>query len=131
MAMGSEARPPVFYAMVADARLRDGIPDAAIDILKPAHAAQPGNDDIARRLGMAYVMTTKYADAMPVLDALLAKHPTDQGLLLAAIVSQYELVLGGQVASVADVTKMRRYVNAYKGSESALARKYLEAIQAK
>lgn len=131
MSMGSEARPPAFYAMVADARLRDGIPDAAIDILKPAYAAQPANDDIGRRLGMAYVMTTKYADAMPVLDSLLSRHPTDQGLLLAAIVSQYELVLGGQVASVADVAKMRRYVSAYKGPESPLARKYLESIQGK
>jgi predicted Zn-dependent protease len=117
--------------MVADARLRDGIPDAAIDILKPAYAAQPANDDIARRLGMAYVMTTRYGDAMPVLDGLLTRHPTDQGLLLAAIVSQYELVQGGQVASVEDVAKMRRYVGAYKGAESTLARKYLESIQSK
>jgi tetratricopeptide (TPR) repeat protein len=129
--MGTEARPPAFYAMVADARLRDGIPDAAIDILKPAFQAQPANDDIGRRLGMAYVMTTRYAEAMPVLDSLLSRHPTDQALLLAAIVTQYELVQGGQVASVADVAKMRKYVSAYKGSESALARKYLESIQAK
>jgi hypothetical protein len=129
--MGGELRPPVFYAMVADARLRDGIPDAAIDILKPAYEAQPANDEIGRRLGMAYVMTTRYGEALPVLDALLSRHPTEQGLLLAAIVSQYELVQGGRVPSVADVAKLRRYVSAYKGSESALARKYLEAIQAK
>jgi hypothetical protein len=129
--MGTDARPTAFYAMVADARLRDGIPDAAIDILKPAYAAQPANDDIARRLGMAYVMTTRYAEAMPILDAFLARHPTEQGLLLAAIVSQYEIVQGGQLASVEDVNKMRRYVTAYKGSESTLARKYLEAIQSK
>ena len=89
------------------------------------------NDEIGRRLGMAYVMTTRYAEALPVLDGLLSRHPTEPGLLLAAIVSQYELVQGGQVASVADVARMRRYVGAYKGSESALARKYLEAIQAK
>jgi VWFA-related protein len=129
--MGTDARPTAFYAMVADARLRDGIPDAAIDILKPAYAAQPANDDIARRLGMAYVMTTRYAEAMPILDAFLARHPTEQGLLLAAIVSQYEIVQSGQLASVEDVNKMRRYVAAYQGSESTLARKYLEAIQSK
>ena len=80
---------------------------------------------------MAYVMTTRYAEAMPVLDAFLSRHPTEQGLLLAAIVSQYELTQGGQVPSVADITKMKRYVAAYKGRESTLARKYLEAIQAK
>jgi len=80
---------------------------------------------------MAYVMTTRYAEAMPILDAFLSRHPTDQGLLLAAIVSQYEIVQGGQVASVEDVNKMRRYVTAYKGPESTLTRKYLESIQAK
>jgi VWFA-related protein len=131
MSMGTVPRPPWFYALVADARLRDGIPDAAIDILKPAYDAQPADDAIARRLGMAYAMTTRYADAMPVLDALLARHPADQELLLAAIVTQYGLVQGGQSPSVADVAKMRRYVGAYKGAESALARKYLEAIQSK
>jgi hypothetical protein len=80
---------------------------------------------------MAYVMTTRYGEAMPILDAFLSRHPTDQGLLLAAIVSQYEIVQGGQLASVEDVNKMRRYVSAYKGPESTLARKYLESIQAK
>ena len=131
MSMGTEPRPPAFYAMVADARLRDGIPDAAIEILKPAYAAQPANDDISRRLAMAYVMTSRYAEAMPVLDGFLARHPTDQGLLLAAIVSQFELAQGGQVLSVADAAKMRRYAGAYKGPEGALVQKYLQSMQAK
>jgi tetratricopeptide (TPR) repeat protein len=131
IAMGSEPRPPAFYAMVADARLRDGIPDAAIEILKPAYATSPANDELARRLGMAYVMTSRYADAMPVLDAFLEHHPTDQDALLAAILSQYELSQGGQVLSVADRAKMRRYAGAYKGPEGALIQKYLESMQAK
>jgi len=131
MSMGSELRPVAFYAMVADARLRDGIPDAAIEILKPAYGAQPANDEIARRLAMGYVMTSRYAEAMPVLDGFLARHPTDQGLLLAAIVSQYELVQGGQVLSVADAAKMRRYAGAYKGPEGPLVQKYLQSMQAK
>ena len=80
---------------------------------------------------MAYVMTTRYAEAMPILDAFLSRHPADQGLLFAAIVSQYEIVQAGQLASVEDVNKMRRYVAAFKGPESTLARKYLESIQAK
>jgi len=131
IAMGSEPRPPAFYAMVADARLRDGIPDAAIEILKPAYATAPGNDDLGRRLGMAYVMTSRYADAMPVLDAFLERHPADQDVLLAAIVSQFELSQGGQVLSVADRAKMRRYAGAYKGPDGPLIQKYLESMQAK
>ena len=131
MSMGTELRPAAFYAMVADARLRDGIPDAAIEILKPAYGAQPANDEIARRLAMGYVMTSRYAEAMPVLDGFLGRHPTDQGLLLAAIVSQYELVQGGQVLSVSDAAKMRRYAGAYKGPEGPLVQKYLQSMQAK
>jgi Flp pilus assembly protein TadD len=129
--MGTESRPAAFYAMVADARLRDGIPDAAIEILKPAYVAEPTNDEIVRRLAMAYVMTSRYAEAMPVLDSFLTRHPTDQGLLLAAIVSQFELAEGGQVLSVADAAKMRRYAGAYKGPEGALVQKYLQSMQAK
>jgi len=131
LSMGTESRPAAFYAMVADARLRDGIPDAAIEILKPAYVAEPANDEIVRRLAMAYVMTSRYAEAMPVLDSFLTRHPTDQGLLLAAIVSQFELAEGGQVLSVADAAKMRRYAGAYKGPEGALVQKYLQSMQAK
>jgi len=76
-------------------------------------------------------MTSRYAEAMPVLDGFLERHSTDQGLLLAAIVTQYELVQGGQVLSVADSAKMRRYAGAYKGPEGPLVQKYLQSMQAK
>jgi VWFA-related protein len=129
--MGQEPRPPAFYAMVADARLRDGVPDSAIDILKPAYEANPANDAIAWRLAMAHIMTGRYAEAMPVLDAYLTRHPAEQGLLLAAIISQYELVQTGQTLSEAERAKMRRYSGAYKGPEGALIQRYLQAMQAK
>ena len=92
MALGAEPRPAVVYTMVADARLRDGQPGSAIDILKPAYERDPANDEIGRRLAIAYAMTGRFAEALPAADKYLERHPTDQDMLLAAITSQYEAV---------------------------------------
>lgn len=131
MAIGTEARPTLVYTMVADARLRDGQPQSAIDILKPAYDRQPGDDEVGRRLAVAYVLTSRYADALPVLDAYLSRHATDQDLLLAAIVANYEVARGGQVLPESDLAKLRRYGAAYKGPDGALVTKYLQALQAR
>lgn len=129
IAIGSEPRPISVYIMAADARLRDGQPASAIDLLKPAYALDPANDDVARRLGMAYVLTGQYADAVPVLDAYLARHPADQDLLLAAVLAHYEAAQAGRTPSNADRERLRRYASAYRGSHAALVAKYVEILQ--
>ena len=96
LALGTEPRPAVVYAMVADARLRDGQAQAAIDILKPAYesaARQRG----ASRAGWRWptCWCSDYADAIPVLDATLARRSNDQEALVASLVAHYELVRGG------------------------------------
>src|SRR5262245_15297594 len=131
MALGSEPRPAVVYTMVADARLRDGQPTSAIDILKPAYEREPANDEIARRLAIAYAMTGRFGDALPVADKYLERHATDQDMLLAAITSQYELFRSGQVLSNIDRAKIRKYSVAYKGSNRALIDKYVTTMEAR
>jgi tetratricopeptide (TPR) repeat protein len=129
LALGQDARPDAIYPMIADARLRDGQPASAIDILKPAYDRAPSNDDIGRRLGIAYVLTGRFAEAVPVLDGYLTRHGSDEELLLAAIVAQYEVARGGQLLSNADRAKLRRYATAYRGPQRALIDKYLETLQ--
>jgi predicted Zn-dependent protease len=131
IALGTEPRPAAVYTMVADARLRDGQPGSAIDVLKPAFDRDPGNDEIARRLAMAYAMTGRFAEALPVADKYLERHGTDQDMLLAAITSQYEVFRGGQVLSNLDRAKMRKYAIAYKGNQRALLDKYLSTMEAR
>jgi Flp pilus assembly protein TadD len=131
MALGSEARPAVVYTMVADARLRDGQPGSAIEILKPAYDRDPANDEIGKRLAMAYAMTGKYAEALPIADKYLERHATDQDVLLAAIMSQYELFRSGQVLSNIDRAKIRKYSLAYKSSNRALIDKYVTTMEAR
>jgi len=131
LAIGNEPRPPAFYMMVADARLRTGQAQSAVDILKPAYERDPSQDEIARRLGMAYAMTGRHAEAIPILDNFLTRHPADQDMLFAAIVAQYEIAHGGQPLSNIDRTKLRKYAAAYRGSNQALVDKYLATINAK
>jgi tetratricopeptide (TPR) repeat protein len=131
MALGTEPRPAIVYTMVADARLRDGQPASAIEILKPAYERDPANDDLARRLAIAYAMTGKFAEALPVADKYLERHATDQDMLLAAITSQYELFRGGQVLSNIDRAKIRAYSRAYKGPDRALIDKYVTTMEAR
>src|SRR4029434_1965790 len=83
LSLGNEPRPAVVYTMAADARLRTGQAVSAIDMLKPAYERDPAQDAIARRLAMAYSMTGRHADALPVLDGYLTRRPTDQDMLLA------------------------------------------------
>jgi VWFA-related protein len=131
IALGTEPRPPTFYAMAADARLRTGQAASAIDILRPAYDRDPAHDEIARRLAMAYTMTGRYADAVPVLEGYLTRQPVDQDMLFAAIVAQYEVVRGGQTLSNIDRARMRKYAAAYRGSNQALVEKYLQTMDAR
>ena len=86
-AIGSAVRPPVAYAWLADARFRAGQPAAVIELLQSAHERWPADDDIARRLGLALVMTGRHGEASPVLEGYLSRHPKDEDALLAAIVA--------------------------------------------
>ncbi len=131
IALGTEPRPAAVYAMVADARLRDGQAASAIDVLKPAYDNNRTDDEIAKRLGMAYAMTGRYAEAVPVLDDYLTRHPADEDMLLAAIVAQYEVARGGQSLSNADLAKFRKYSDAYRGPYEALVEKYVTTLEAR
>jgi VWFA-related protein len=131
LALGNEPRPPEVYAMAADARMRDGQMDAAIDILKTGYDRANRDPQIGRRLGLAYVITARHADALPLLDAYLQQQPSDQEALYAAIVAQYEVARSGQTLSSVDRAKVRKYAAAYTGPQNALVDKYLAAMQAR
>jgi len=129
LALGKDPRPPVAYVVAADARLRIGQSQSAIDILKPAYDRDPTEDEIARRLAMAYAMTNRHTEALGVLDEYLRRHPDDQDMLFAAIVSEYEVVRGGQILSNIDRDKVRAYAAAYRGPNRTLVDKYLETMK--
>jgi len=130
MSLAGDARPAIVYTMTADARLRDGQPDSAIEILKPAYEREKTNDEIAKRLAVAYAMTARYAEALPIAEGYLTRSPNDQDMLLTALIAQYEVVRTGQVVlSNVDRARIRTYAAAYKGPQRALIDKYLTTME--
>jgi VWFA-related protein len=130
LALGKEARPPITYILLADARLRDGQSDSVIDVLKPAYERNRADDEIGQRLASAYLMAGRYAEALPVLDGYLMRHPTDQTALFAAVFAQYTLVTREKLAvSPVDQSKLARYVKAYTGPYQPLLAKYLQMMR--
>jgi tetratricopeptide (TPR) repeat protein len=129
LALGSQVRPLMAYTLPADARLRTGVPQSAIEILKPVYDRDATQDEIARRLAIAYAMANRHADAVAVLDAYLLRRPADQDMLFAAIASQYEAVRAGQGLSSFDREMLRKYAAAFKGTNQALVDKYLELMK--
>ena len=132
LAIGTEARPPAIYTMFADARMRTGQPTSVIDVLRPVVEREPGNDDLTRRLAVAYLITGRFAEALPLLDRYLTRNPSDADVLFSAVMAQYEVTTHAKVPlSDLERAKLTRYAKAYKGPQQALIAKYLSSMQAK
>jgi VWFA-related protein len=129
MALGAEERPLVAYMLLADARMRDGQVDSVVSVLKPAYAKNPANDDLGKRLAIAYLVTASFGEALPILDNFLTRHPSDADALFAAVLAQYQvsLVTGAELAP-ADKAKLLKYEKAYKGPQQALLAKYVTSL---
>jgi VWFA-related protein len=129
MALGSEERPPIAYTLLADARMRGGQADAVVSVLQPAYARRPADDELGKRLAIAYLMTAEFGQALPILDGYLTRHPADADALFAAILAQYQVALvTGAELSTADKAKLLKYEKAYKGPQQALLAKYVTSL---
>jgi hypothetical protein len=130
IALGTEPRLPLAYTLLADARLRDGQAASVIDVLKPAYERTPTDEEIGRRLMSAYLMLGRYAEALPILDSYLSRHPADEMANFAAVFAAYQVTTKERlVLTAADQAKLARYVRAYEGPYEALLTKYLETIR--
>jgi VWFA-related protein len=129
MALGTEERPLVAYTMLADARMRGGQVDAVVTVLKPAYAKHPGDDELGKRLAIAYMMTAAFGEALPLLDSYLTRHPSDADALFAAVLAHYQVATAtGAELSEADRAKLLKYGKAYKGPQQPLLAKYLSSL---
>jgi predicted Zn-dependent protease len=129
LALGTEQRPPIAYTLLADARMRGGQAEAVITVLKPAYAAHPTDDEVGKRLAIAYLVTAAFAEALPILDGYLTRHPTDGDALFAAVLAQYQVATStGAELSTTDRAKLLKYGRAYNGPQQPLLAKYLASM---
>jgi predicted Zn-dependent protease len=109
--------------------MRGGQPEAVVSILKPAYAQLPTDDELGKRLAVAYMMTAAFSEALPILDAYLGRHPADADVLFAAVLAQYQVTRAtGADLSTADRAKLLKYGRAYKGPQQPLLAKYLSSL---
>jgi tetratricopeptide (TPR) repeat protein len=118
-------RAPVVYVSLADAVFRLGDEQLAIAPLRDAVSAWPADDELRRRLALAYALTLQHKDALATVEPYIAKHPGDHEALLVAVHAIYTAHLAGQplLGGDADQERMATYSRAYaaaKGPHAAL-----------
>jgi VWFA-related protein len=128
-AMLEDARSPVLSLLMADALLRRGEVDSAVDLLKEAASSWPDDERFRQRLGLAYLAGGRTAEAMPLLSAYADAHPADADTLFALVRVLYET----RGAPGADRERFLRYARAYvaaAGPQQALVAQWIKAVQA-
>ena len=113
------------YASLADAVFRLGDEQLAIAPLRDAVSTWPSDDELRRRLAMAYALTLQYKEALTTVEPYIAGHPGDHEALLVAVHAIYSSRLAGQplLGGDADRERMAKYSRAYaaaKGPHEAL-----------
>ena len=117
------------YLLLADARLRARQAGSVIDVLEPVHTRQPADDEVARRLALAYLLTSRYAEALPLLDGYTQRHAGDQEAAFGYVLAQYAVTSkAGVPLSGAEQAKVARLAKVYKRADQALLARYVSAL---
>ena len=127
-AMLEEARSPVLSLMMADALLRRGEVDSAIDVLKEASSAWPTDERFRQRLGLAYLAGGRTTEALPLLTAYADAHPADTDTLFAIVRLLYET----HSAPGSDRARFLHYARSYvsaSGPQQALVAQWIKALE--
>ena len=134
--MITESSAPFIYTLLGDALLRLRDVAQAIDVLSEASKLWPADDRVAERLATAFVMASKPADALRVLDPYLARHPDDHERLFLALRTLYEARAAGRNIGTPDEDRERflRYAEAYaaaKGPQLPLVEEWKRHLASK
>ena len=102
--------------------MRLGDPQQAIAPLAEAVTKWPEDDQVRRRLALAYAAVPQHKDALATIEPYLAKHPADHEALLIATHAIYVSTLQGQplVGVREDRERMDKYARAYAAASRRL-----------
>lgn len=129
MASTGAAKPGPVYVLLADARLRTRQAASVVDVLEPLRARVPGDEDVLRRLALAYVLTGRHGDALPLLDSYLQRHPDDQEAAFGYVFAQYVIrTRAAAPLSAAEQATVARLAKVYKGPDQPLLARYVAVL---
>jgi predicted Zn-dependent protease len=127
---------PALHAMLADALLRQGRGDLAIEDLTTARTRWPDEAGLQRSYAVAALLGGQHAQGMQSLDELVEKRADDERSLAVALLILYEAFERRQpIESVErDRARMVRFADAYRargGSAVALIDTWVAAVAGK
>jgi hypothetical protein len=104
------------HVMLADALLRQGRGDLAVDDLDAARARWPEEQGLKRRFAVAALLTGQHAEGLQALDELIEKRADDEPALALALLTLYEAFERRQPIETVDQDRARmvRLADAYR-----------------
>jgi VWFA-related protein len=111
-----EGDTPALHVMLADALLRQGRADVALQDLDAARTRWPDDLGLKRRFAVAAMVGGKPAEGLSVLDELLAARADDEPSLAFALLALYEAFESGRPIDTVDGDRARmvRLADAYR-----------------
>jgi VWFA-related protein len=131
-----EGDAPALHVMLADALLRQGRGDLAVDDLDSAHSRWPEDQALTRRFAVAALLGGKQIDGLQALDELIEKGAEDELSLAFALLTLYEAFESRQPIQSVDQDRVRmvRLADTYRargGSSLALVDTWVAAATRK
>ena len=129
----TESEAPFIFTLLGDALLRLREIDQALEILNEAASEWPDNEEVQVRIGTAFAMAGKRADALLKLEPYLEKHPDDQERHFVALRTLYEARAAGKPvrSTNEDRELFIRWAKAYadaKGPQVALVEQWRKTV---
>jgi VWFA-related protein len=106
------------HLLLADALLRQGRGDLALQDLESARRRWPHDDALQRRFVVAALLAGKYKDGLQAVDDLIQQDKEDEPSLALALLVLYESFVNGRPVESAeqDRARMTRFADAYRAA---------------
>jgi len=127
---------PRVYVFAADALLRRGLVDDALDLLREAAGTWPDAADVSYRLALALALANRPDEAFRAIDASLAGGDASPDAVFLGLLLLQQARLAGRplVSAEADRDRIEHLAAAYDagpGMRKPLVRAWLDAIRAR
>jgi hypothetical protein len=125
---------PLEYTALGDALFRIGEVGKAIAPLQEALSKWPEDDQVRRRLGLAYAVTLQHQEALVTLEPYLLRHASDHEAILVALHAIYASAVQGKplLEGAQSRDRITAYAEAYaaaKGPHAALVATWAEFLK--